>query len=55
MEKDPSKMTMREHAEAWWEEQGNTIPFYCSPEWNKMYAKWFDFVFPTEAVKKGQR
>lgn len=39
------RMSVADHAEAWWQEQGNEIPTYPSIEWNKMYEKWIDYAF----------
>lgn len=44
-EKDAEKMTLAGHAEAWWREQGNTVPSRESAEWNAMYAEWVEFAF----------
>ena len=49
-------MTLAEHAEAWWAEQGKTVPpigedfdgmhtSTCSPEYQVMYEAWIDFAF----------
>jgi hypothetical protein len=38
-------MTLAEHAEAWWSEQGKEVPKRDTPEWQAMYEKWIDFAF----------
>ena len=57
-------MTLGEHAEAWWVEQGNTVPDIgndydglhtstCSPEYQAMYEKWVEFAF--RDLRKGSK
>lgn len=38
-------MSFAEHAEAWWSEQGNTVPARQTSAWTNMYQKWIDFAF----------
>lgn len=40
-----TRMTLAEHAEAWWGEQGQMIPPRKSAEWNAMYTRWIEFAF----------
>ena len=40
-----SAMTLGEHAEAWWLEQGNPLPPRGSAAWQAMYALWIDYAF----------
>ena len=39
------ELTLAEHAEAWWREQGNTVPERNTNEWREMYEKWVDYAF----------
>ena len=39
------KITLIEHAEMWWFEQGNLIPMRNSPESQVMYEQWIEFAF----------
>ena len=44
--KSPECLTLAEHGEAWWREQGKEVPPNSeSPEWDKMYFQWIDFAF----------
>ena len=45
MAKDSNNMTLAEHAEAWWSEQGNTVPPVDTTAWDEMYRKWHEFAF----------
>ena len=45
MAKNPEDMKLWEHAEAWWSEQGKTIPQKNSPAWEAMYQEWVEFAF----------
>ncbi len=39
-------ITLAEHAEMWWYEQGNKkIPTRYSTEWARMYAQWYEYAF----------
>jgi hypothetical protein len=38
-------MTLAEHAEAWWREQGKVVPPPDSAEWQTMYEEWVEFAF----------
>ncbi len=38
-------MTLAEHAEMWWEKQGNHVPHEDTPEWEQMYDNWVEFAF----------
>lgn len=38
-------MSCADHAEAWWQEQGNVIPEHKTPEWDEMYLQWVDFAW----------
>jgi len=38
-------MTLAEHAEAWWREQGKKVPRRNTKKWKKMYEKWVAFAF----------
>jgi hypothetical protein len=39
------EMTLAQHAEAWWREQGEKVPSPDTKEWDEMYAKWVAFAF----------
>jgi hypothetical protein len=39
------QMTLAEHAEAWWLEQGMIVPDRNSQGWHDMYEKWISFAF----------
>jgi len=43
--KDPSKMTLAEHAEAWWREKGRRVPKRDTPQWDTMYETWVEWAF----------
>ena len=43
--KNPNSMTLAEHAEAWWQEQGFIVPTKNSLAYQKMYEKWHEFAF----------
>jgi len=44
--KSPEGLTLAEHAEAWWREQGKEVPpSRTSPEWERMYLDWWKFAF----------
>jgi hypothetical protein len=38
-------MTLAEHAERWWQMQGNDVPQKDSADYTKMYEEWIDFAF----------
>jgi len=40
-----TELTLAEHAELWWAEQGNTVPERDTPEWNTMYTEWAEWAF----------
>ena len=40
-----NSISLAEHAELWWAEQGNAVPDRDSKEWQSMYEKWVDFAF----------
>ena len=40
-----AEMTLAEHAEAWWREQGNKVPFRNSKQWQQMYETWVEWAF----------
>jgi hypothetical protein len=39
------EMTLSEHAEAWWSDQGNIVPEPYSEEWVAMYVQWHTYAF----------
>lgn len=39
------EMTLADHAEAWWEEQGNRVPKRDTAEWGAMYEQWVEYAF----------
>ena len=39
------EMTLADHAEAWWREQGNEVPARDSNQWQKMYETWVEWAF----------
>ena len=41
----PETMTLADHAEAWWREQGNTVPLRNTAAWTAMYEQWHAFAF----------
>ena len=45
-------MTFAEHAEAWWQEQGNKVPKRGTKAWLSMYEKWVEFAFADFVPKK---
>jgi len=42
---NPGEMTLAEHAEAWWREQGRKVPKRNTKKWREMYEKWIRFAF----------
>jgi len=38
-------MTLAEHAEAWWKEQGKEVPPRGTEEWQEMYETWVEWAF----------
>lgn len=38
-------MTLGEHAEAWWKEQGKEAPPRNTDEWREMYETWVEWAF----------
>ena len=52
--KPPGDITLAEHAEAWWTEQGNTVPNKETKEYDMMYEKWHTFAFK-DFGKKGKK
>lgn len=45
-EKTAENMTLRDHAEAWWTEQGKNVPPHNTLAWHRMYRKWINYAFP---------
>lgn len=41
----PRKMTLSDHAEAWWKEQGKAVPRRGTTEWQAMYEQWIEYAF----------
>ncbi len=39
------EMTLADHAEAWWRENGRTLPPRGTAEWQAMYETWVDWAF----------
>jgi len=37
--------TLADHAQAWWEEQGNAVPVLYSENWWNMYEQWIEYAF----------
>jgi len=52
VKKNPDKMTLAEHAEAWWKENGNMVPPKDTLEYENMYEKWHEFAFQNFTPKK---
>ena len=44
----PTELTLAEHAEAWYTEQGEQVPPRDSEEWTAMYQVWVSFAFGPE-------
>ena len=40
-----NEMTLADHAEAWWKEQGKIVPPIDTPEYEEMYQRWHTFAF----------
>ena len=38
-------MTLADHAELWWKEQGNIVPPKNTKEWKDMYKKWIEYAY----------
>jgi hypothetical protein len=53
------EMTLAEHAEAWWREQGNALPARETDKWERMYEAWVEWAFidlrSDEHHRRGQR
>ena len=50
-------MTLADHAEAWWQEQGNEVPSRNTDEWRQMYETWVEWAFAdfhVEEKRNGQ-
>ena len=39
------QMTLAEHAEAWWREQGKEVPDRETSAWQEMYEQWIEYAF----------
>jgi len=39
------QMTLADHAEAWWVQEGHTVPDRKSPTWDVMYEEWVRYAF----------
>ena len=39
------ELTLAEHAEAWWREQGKRVPRRGTASWQKMYETWAKWAF----------
>ena len=39
------ELTLADHAEAWWVEQGNPRPQRGTAAWETMYKLWIEFAF----------
>jgi hypothetical protein len=40
-----TKMTLADHAEAWWQEQGKEVPVRNTDQWQQMYETWVEWAF----------
>lgn len=40
-----AEMTLADHAEYWWREQGKQVPARGTDEWDKMYEEWATWAF----------
>ncbi len=38
-------LSLADHAEMWWKEQGKEVPAKDSKEWKDMYEQWITFAF----------
>ncbi len=43
--KSNDEKSLGDHAEAWWKEQGQTVPSEGSPEYEAMYSRWYVYAF----------
>ncbi len=39
------EMTLADHAEAWWQEQGKRVPRQDTKAWRKMYERWVAWAY----------
>jgi hypothetical protein len=39
------EMTLADHAESWWREQGKRVPQRKTTAWQRMYERWVEFAF----------
>ena len=39
------ELTLADHAELWWGEQGKVVPEKNTEEWEIMYEKWINWAF----------
>jgi len=37
--------TLAQHAEEWWQEQGQNVPLKDTVAYEEMYQKWVEFAF----------
>ena len=42
---DNKQMTLAQHAEAWMQETGHTIPAWGTKEWTRSYEEWIEYAF----------
>lgn len=42
-----NSLTLADHAELWWDEQGHNVPERDTQEWQTMYSEWIEFAFAT--------
>ena len=48
-------LTLADHVELWWQEQGRKLPPRSTPEWSAIYEEWYTFAFKHfKASKKSQ-
>ncbi len=39
------ELTLAQHAELWYAEQGKVVPQRDTSEWDDMYTEWIEFAF----------
>jgi hypothetical protein len=48
------ELTMADHAEAWWREQGKRVPRRDTARWQEMYETWAEWAFADMRGDQGQ-
>ena len=49
------ELTLGDHAELWWQEQGNEVPARNTDAWREMYERWATWAFADLREEKRPR